>query len=169
MIYFIIFINCLFFIFDLFGFFSMFKYHLLLSSNPKIYSFFTYAFFHLNFEHLFMNMASLFAFYKLLYFVKESILLFVYIFSLICSAIVYYVVNVHFFHSDFIMLGASAGVCAIIAYASFILHEIGFLFAILLLSFVSIILNDNVAWSAHIYGAFFGILCAFLQKKIKFT
>lgn len=167
MIYFIIFINCVIFTLDLFGIFSVFKYSLLLSSNPKIYSFFTYAFFHSNFEHLFMNMASLFAFYKLLYFVKEKVLVFVYIFSLICAAIVYYFVNVHILHNDFIMLGASAGVCAIIAYASFILREIGFLFAILLLSFVSIILNDNVAWSAHIYGAFFGILCAFLQKKLK--
>lgn len=132
--------------------------------SNEIFTFFTCNFIHSDFEHLCMNMVMLFMIMQILKYFNKSHLLIIYLAGGIFSSFAYYFTMTSLGYYNFILLGASGAISALFGFASIVLRQPGFLIAIAISSIISIIFFHNVAWQAHIFGAIFGIIYAYILR-----
>lgn len=130
--------------------------------NSEFYTFFTCMFMHSDFNHLLMNMVMLFMAKEILKYFNIKHLLIVYFAGGVFSSLLYYLLM----NDGFILLGASGAISALFGFASIVLRQNGFLIAIAVSTIISIIFFKDIAWQAHIFGVVFGIIYAYVLKKL---
>lgn len=159
--YAIIFINVLIYLFCLlFGKSFIFK-HFALYYGSEFYTFLSYSFLHSDFNHILMNMIMLFMMAHLLRFFRILHLLNVYFLGAVFSSLAYYYLMINMGYYNFVLLGASGAISALMGYAAIVLRQNGFFVAIAITSLISALMFSNVAWQAHIFGAVFGAIYAY--------
>lgn len=129
--------------------------------GSDFYTFFTYSFLHSDFNHIFMNMVMLFMLSHLLRFCNKTHLVLVYVLGAIFSSLAYYYLMINMGYYNFVLLGASGAISALMGYAAIVLRQNGFFIAIAITSLISALMFSNVAWQAHIFGAVFGAIFAY--------
>lgn len=159
--YAIIFLNVLIYLLEFLVGKSVFINNFALYYGSDFYTFFTYSFLHGDFEHIFMNMVMLFMLSQILRFLNIKHLLIVYFVGAIISSLGYYYLMINMGYYNFILLGASGAISALMGYAAIVLRQNGFLIAIVVTSIISAVIFQNIAWQAHIFGAIFGIIYAY--------
>ncbi|PCH32751.1 rhomboid family intramembrane serine protease [Campylobacter sp. 4] len=122
-------------------------------------------FLHGNLTHLILNMIVLLQFGRILetYLGALRFIFIYFIGGLLCSLLsVFYV---KYFGENINVIGASGAICVLIGFYAVLDKNStkGLIVAILLMSFVPLLMGVNVAW----YGHIFGFICGYILAKIK--
>lgn len=124
-------------------------------------------FIHGNWTHLILNMIVLYQFGGILEKHMGSLKFFILYFlgGVLCSLLSVFYLYFSYDFSFVNVVGASGAICVLMGYYAFLDKSAtkGLIVAILLMSFVPILLGVNVAWYAHI----FGFLCGYLFAKLR--
>lgn len=126
-------------------------------------------FLHANMTHLILNMLVLFQFgFILEKFLGSFRFMILYLLGgLLCSllSVFWLYFEARFLNEFSSVVGASGAICVLIGFYAYLDKRAtaGLVVAILLMSFVPLLMGVNVAWYAHI----FGFLCGFLAAKLK--
>ncbi|MBZ7927935.1 rhomboid family intramembrane serine protease [Campylobacter molothri] len=120
-------------------------------------------FLHAGLTHLILNMIVLFQFGSILekYLGKVYFLLIYFVGGILCSLLS--AVYIYFFDSSVNLIGASGAICVLMGYFAFLDRKstLGIIIAILLMSFIPLMMGVNIAW----YGHIFGFICGFILAK----
>jgi len=133
----------------------------------------TTMFLHGSLTHILMNMAVLFGFGRILEpFLGRWHFLLVYmlggaITSCLGLGVVYYYMSVH---EVINIVGASGAICVLFGVLAVFDKENskGLFMAVLLMSFLPLLLGENVAWHIHLIGFAVGFIYGLIYKKIRF-
>jgi len=123
-------------------------------------------FMHANLTHLILNMIVLFQFGRILesFLGSLNFVLLYFVGGLLCSVLsAFYVLFAYdFWQENINLVGASGGICVLMGYYAFIDKSStkGLFVAILLMSFIPLLMGVNVAWYGHIFGFISGYLLA---------
>lgn len=127
-----------------------------------IFQLLTSMFLHANISHICLNMIVLFQFGFLLEGIlgKVKFLLLYLLGGMICSLLS--LIYIYFFAPNTTIIGASGAICVLMGFYAYYDKSTfkGLLIALLLMSFIPLLMGINVAWHAHLIGFFLGFLCA---------
>ncbi|MBK1971011.1 rhomboid family intramembrane serine protease [Campylobacter sp. TTU-622] len=168
-VFILIFINILFFILIPYSSYDIFGLNILFFKEDFYWQILSSMFLHADLTHLILNMIVLFQFglilekqikalnFILLYFIggmATSILSLFYIYF----AYIY-------FNQTINLIGASGAICVLMGYFAFLNKNStkGLIVALLLMSFVPLLMGINIAW----YGHIFGFVCGYIFAKLK--
>ncbi|TEY01183.1 rhomboid family intramembrane serine protease [Campylobacter sp. US33a] len=131
-------------------------------------------FIHANFTHLILNMMVLYQFGSILERWLGAMKFFVLYFlgGLLCSLLSFVYIYFEFTMTQEVVnvVGASGAICVLMGYYAFLDKNSlkGLLIAILLISFLPLLMGVNIAWYGHIFGFVCGYILArtgFLQGR----
>lgn len=128
-------------------------------------------FLHGNFTHLALNMIVLFGFGRILenYMGSVSFALLYFVGGIITSLLsaFYLLFAFEFLNQKIFLVGASGAICVLMGFYAFLDKNStkGLVVAILLMSFLPLLMGINVAWYGHIFGFMSGYILAFLRRK----
>ncbi|HEF1764725.1 TPA: rhomboid family intramembrane serine protease [Campylobacter jejuni] len=165
---FLIFLNILYYFLISYDYYNILGLNILFF-NGAYWQLLSSMFLHGNLTHLILNMIVLFQFGRMLEtYLGALCFIFIYfIGGLLCSLLsVFYVYfDFKYFGENINVIGASGAICVLMGFYAVIDKNStkGLIVAILLMSFVPLLMGVNVAW----YGHIFGFMCGYILAKIK--
>ncbi|MBZ7942984.1 rhomboid family intramembrane serine protease [Campylobacter sp. RM13744] len=160
---FLIFLNIIIYFITPYSTYSLFGLNILFFKG-NYWQILSSMFLHAGLTHLILNMIVLFQFGSILekYLGKVYFLLIYFVGGILCSLLS--AVYIYFFDSSVNLIGASGAICVLMGYFAFLDRKstLGIIIAILLMSFIPLMMGVNIAW----YGHIFGFICGFILAKI---
>lgn len=168
-VFILIFINILFFLLIPYSSYDLFGLNILFFKKDFYWQILSSMFLHANLTHLILNMIVLFQFGLILERkIKSLNFILLYLLGGIISSILslFYIYFAYIYFNQIInLVGASSAICVLMGfYAILDKHSTkGLIIALLLMSFVPLLMGVNIAW----YGHIFGFICGYMFAKIK--
>lgn len=168
-VFILIFINILFFLLIPYSSYDLFGLNILFFKKDFYWQILSSMFLHANLTHLILNMIVLFQFGLILERkIKSLNFILLYLLGGTISSILslFYIYFTYiYFNQTINLVGASSAICVLMGFYAFLdKHSTkGLIIALLLMSFVPLLMGVNIAW----YGHIFGFICGYMFAKIK--